>query len=64
MDSSGLHVLIAAANRLGPGAFGIITRRDNVLRVFSISGVDRVIPIFASIDRAISGLNAEPSSVE
>jgi anti-sigma B factor antagonist len=64
IDSSGLHVLVRAANRIGTSAFGIITRRDNVLRVFSISGIDRIISIFASIDQAVAALNAEPSRVE
>src|SRR5262249_22888242 len=64
IDSSGLHALVGAAHRLEPGAFGIITRRDNVLRVFSISGIDRIIPIFSSIDQAVAGLNAQPSGVE
>lgn len=57
IDSSGLHVLIGAFHRLGSGAFAIIAQRPNVLRVFSISGIDRVIPVFASIDEATTGLD-------
>jgi anti-anti-sigma factor len=57
IDTSGLHVLIAAFHRLGPSAFGVVTRRPNILRVFSISGVDGMIPIFESIEAAIAYLD-------
>jgi anti-sigma B factor antagonist len=55
-DSSGVHALVAAHRRAqaehrqmllaGPGAA--------VSRVFSITGLDRVIPIFASLDEALA----------
>jgi anti-sigma B factor antagonist len=55
-DSSGVHALVAAHRRAqaehrrmllaGPGAA--------VLRVFSITGLDRLIPIFASLDEALA----------
>ena len=55
-DSSGVHALVAAHRRAqaehrqmllaGPGGA--------VSRVFSITGLDRVIPIFASLDEALA----------
>jgi anti-sigma B factor antagonist len=62
IDSSGLHVLIAACQRLGPRAFAVVTLRDNIRRVFAISGVDNMIPIFESINAAVAGLNTEPTA--
>jgi anti-sigma B factor antagonist len=59
-DSSGVHALVAAHRRAeaehrrmllaGPGAA--------VLRVFSITGLDRVLPIFASLDEALAHIAA------
>jgi anti-sigma B factor antagonist len=55
-DCSGVHALVAAHRRAqaehrqmllaGPGAA--------VLRLFSITGLDRLIPIFASLDQALA----------
>jgi anti-sigma B factor antagonist len=53
MDSTGLNLLIAVGRELGTGSLGVVTNHPNVRRVFTISGVDMLIPIFDSIDAAV-----------
>jgi anti-sigma B factor antagonist len=64
IDSSGLHVLIGTFHRVGPEAFGVVTRHPNVLRVFSISGIDAMIPVFESIEAATANLEAPATTSE
>jgi anti-sigma B factor antagonist len=52
MDSSGLNVLVGVVKHLGFGSLGVVATKANICRVFSISGVDAIIPIFASVDAA------------
>ena len=55
-DSSGLHTLIAAHKRAGAeGREVLLVIPDTaVLRVFSLTGMDRVIPNFTSLDQALA----------
>jgi anti-sigma B factor antagonist len=52
MDSSGLNVLIGIVRRLGLGRLGVVATQRNIGRVFAISGVDTIIPLFDSLDAA------------
>ena len=55
-DSSGLHTLIAAHRRARAEAREVllVIPRTTVLRVFAITGMDTVIPNFASLDEALA----------
>ncbi|HEX6524800.1 MAG TPA: STAS domain-containing protein [Streptosporangiaceae bacterium] len=54
-DSAGLNALVAAHNRARAedGHVLLAISCTAVLRVFAITGVDRVIPNFASLDEAL-----------
>jgi anti-sigma B factor antagonist len=51
MDSSGLSVLVSAMKRMGDadGRLAIVCTRDPVLKVFTITGLDRVFAIHESL---------------
>jgi anti-sigma B factor antagonist len=55
-DSSGLHALLAAHKRAqaGGGELLLVISAIAVLRVFAITGMDRVIPNFTSLDQALA----------
>ena len=55
-DSAGLHALVAAHRRAraGGGQLRLVISGDAVLRIFSITGMDQVIPNFASLDEALA----------
>ena len=55
-DSSGLHALIAAHKRArAEGREVLLVIPDTpVLRVFAITGMDRVIPTFTTLDEALA----------
>jgi len=54
IDSSGLGVLVGALRRVREksGTLRIVCTRDNVLKIFRITGLDKVFPIFESFDDA------------
>ncbi|HEY7015957.1 MAG TPA: STAS domain-containing protein [Streptosporangiaceae bacterium] len=59
-DSAGLHVLIRAhkqAQAEGDGVLVVISATA-VLRIFAISGLDRVIPNFSTLDEALAEASA------
>jgi anti-sigma B factor antagonist len=54
-DSSGLHTLIAAHKRArAEGGELRLAMPANVLRVFELTGIDRVIPNFTSLEQALA----------
>jgi anti-sigma B factor antagonist len=55
-DSSGLNALLAAHKRAqaGGGELLLVIPAIAVLRVFAITGMDRVIPNFTSLDQALA----------
>jgi anti-sigma B factor antagonist len=55
-DSAGLHALVAAHRRARAegGQLRLVISGDAVLRIFSITGMDQVIPNFASLDEALA----------
>ena len=59
-DSSGLHTLLAAHKRAtAAGGDMLLVIPDNaMLRVFTITGVDRIIPNFTSLEEALARTSA------
>ena len=53
LDSTALHLLVTVLKRLGPGSLGVVARRSNVRKIFALSGLDTLIPIFDTVDDAI-----------
>lgn len=59
MDSAALSALITAVKKLGPlGTISIASARFPVARLISVTKMDRVFPITATVDEAISSLAA------
>jgi anti-sigma B factor antagonist len=56
MDSSGLGVLIGGVKRAARagGALVLVSAPDRVLRVLRITGVARVLPVFATLGEAFA----------
>ncbi|MDO8963763.1 MAG: STAS domain-containing protein [Coriobacteriia bacterium] len=54
IDSSGLGVLVGALRRAREdgGDLRIVCARDNVLKIFRITGLDKVFPMFATLAEA------------
>ena len=54
IDSSGLGVLVGALRRVreAGGDLRVVCGRDNVVKIFRITGLDRVFPMFTSLDQA------------
>ncbi len=59
-DTSGLQVLVLAHRRAAAegGELRLVVRAATLLRLFSITGVDHVIPTFTTLRQAISELPA------
>ena len=60
-DSSGLNTLLAAHKRVQAegGELLLVIPGAPVLRVFAITGVDRIIPSFPSLDQALTQTSAD-----
>lgn len=54
IDSSGLGVLVGGLRRAKEhdGAIRLVCTRDNVLKIFRITGLDKVFPIFSDAAEA------------
>jgi anti-sigma B factor antagonist len=63
-DSSGLHTLLAAHKRAQAqgGELRLVIPAAPVLRIFAITGVDRIIPNFTSLDQALTPTSANGSA--
>jgi anti-sigma B factor antagonist len=55
-DTSGLHALVGAhqRGRAGNGRTLLVIPDTAVLRIVAITGIDRVIPTFATLDEALA----------
>jgi anti-sigma B factor antagonist len=55
-DTAGMHVLVGAHKRAlaEGGQLRLVIATGNLLRIFAITGLDRVIPRFASLDQALA----------
>jgi len=54
IDSSGLGVLVSGLRRARErdGAVRIVCTRENILKIFRITGLDKVFPVFPDITEA------------
>lgn len=54
IDSSGLGVLVSALRRARErdGVVRIVCTRDNILKIFRITGLDKVFPIYSEMGEA------------
>ena len=54
IDSSGLGVLVGALRRARErnGAVRIVCTRENILKIFRITGLDKVFPVFSDLSEA------------
>ncbi|MHB8780776.1 MAG: STAS domain-containing protein [Candidatus Geothermincolia bacterium] len=53
LDSTGLGVLVGGLKRVKPfsGSLGLICTQEKILRIFRITGLTKVFPIFSSKDQ-------------
>ena len=58
IDSTALGALVGAAKRVQPvgGAVALVCTDSNILKVFEITGLDRVFAIHETLDAALAGL--------
>jgi anti-sigma B factor antagonist len=56
LDSTGLGVLVGALKRLraADGTFGLVCSKEPLLKIFRITALDQVFPIYPSIEAATS----------
>ncbi len=56
MDSSGLGILVGALKRLSgeEGELRLVCNRDNILKIFRITGLDKVFPIHESVEASVA----------
>ncbi len=54
IDSSGLGVLVSALRRVKEqgGTMRLVCTRESILKIFRITGLDKVFPLFASVEEA------------
>jgi anti-sigma B factor antagonist len=65
-DSAGLHALLAGHKRAEAEGrqLLLVLSGPAVLRVLAITGVDRLIPNFTSLDEALARASAAPSALD
>jgi anti-sigma B factor antagonist len=65
MDSSGLGVLVGSLKRVRAygGTFQLVCSKPSLLRLFSITGLDRVFVIQSSLASTLDGSAAEPGEM-
>ena len=58
MDSSGLGVLVGGLKRVRSheGTIGLVCTQENILKIFRITGLVKVFPIFESVEEALESL--------
>ncbi len=61
LDSSALNLLVAVRKRLGPGCLGVVASQRNVRRIFALTGIDTLIPMFYTVDAAIEAASESAS---
>jgi anti-sigma B factor antagonist len=56
LDSTGLGVLVGGLKRVKvkDGSLSIVTTQDKILKIFDITGLNKVFPIHDSVDAAAS----------
>jgi anti-sigma B factor antagonist len=63
-DSAGLHVLVRAHQRAASagGEVLLVISAAPVLRIFAVTGIDRMIPTFSTLDEALAHTPNGPGS--
>jgi anti-sigma B factor antagonist len=63
LDSTGLGVLVGALKRLRAvgGTFGLVCAKEPLLKIFRITALDQVFPIFGSVEAATSPASVDDS---
>lgn len=58
MDSSGLGVLVGGLKRVRShdGAIALVCTQENILKIFRITGLVKVFPIFENQDQAVQSV--------
>lgn len=61
-DTAGIHALVAAHRRAvaGDGRLLLVTAAIAVQRIFAITGLDRVVASFASLEEALASASSAP----
>ena len=64
LDSTGLGVLVGAMKRLrvANGKFGLVCSKEALLKIFRITALDQVFPIYPTIEAATDGDGSGPTS--
>ena len=64
LDSTGLGVLVGALKRLRTvhGTFGLVCAKEPLLKIFRITALDQVFPIFATVEAATDRAGSGPAS--
>jgi anti-sigma B factor antagonist len=57
LDSTGLGVLVGGLKRvrMHEGTLAIVTSQDKILKIFDITGLNKVFPIHPSVEEALAG---------
>jgi anti-sigma B factor antagonist len=57
LDSTGLGVLVGGLKRvrMKEGSLAIVTSQDKILKIFDITGLNKVFPIHSSLEEAVPG---------
>ena len=55
LDSTGLGVLVGGLKRvkIKDGSLSIVTTQDKILKIFDITGLNKVFPIYDSVEAAV-----------
>ena len=63
LDSTGLSVLVKALKRVreADGSLDVVVSADRVAKVFRLTGLDKLIPLHATLSDAIGSDSADPS---
>jgi anti-sigma B factor antagonist len=63
MDSTGLGVLVGGLNRVRThdGTLRLVCAQEKILKVFRITGLTKVFPIFATLTEALAAPDDQPA---
>ena len=64
IDAAGLGVIVLAARRLRPGAIALVCPHRNIVHIFRICRLDRLLDIFETCEQAVRNLLQSNSTQE
>lgn len=64
LDSTGLGVLVAGLKRVKThaGTLSVVCTKDKILKIFRITGLTKVFPIFETTEAAVSALKDQSAA--